>query len=114
MKKQILLRLNKLQQASAYRASSFTRDLGFQHISVLNGSNTPNSKIVEKKTSFFIKILSILKQEGYIRYFIIENQGRSVSVTVFLKYSSQGNPGIRTIHSRSTSGRRLFVSVGPL
>jgi ribosomal protein S8 len=121
--KKLFSRLNQLQTASANRAASFTINRGdsdplfytFSRKKNLVGftSNALGHKEYTK-APFILQVLFMLKQEGYMRYFTIETKGRSVFVTVFLKYTQQGNPGIRSISNLSTPGRVLYVSINSL
>lgn len=119
--KKLFSRLNQLQIASANRAASFTINLGhsdslFYYFSekknLIEASNLRSKE--HRKAPFMLQILFILKREGYIRYFTIEIKGRSIFVTVFLKYTSQRIPGIRSISNISTPGRVLYVSINSL
>ena len=67
----------------------------------LNSVNIPASK-------FRSKILEILKTEGYINNFYLENDKKNIKVIkVNLKYY-EGNPVIKEIKRISKPGRRVY------
>ena len=72
----------------------------------LNSVNIPASK-------FRSKILEILKTEGYINNFNVENNDNKNILTIDLKYNS-GSPVITVIERVSRPGRRIFSSAESL
>lgn len=110
--KQVYNRLNILQKTSINRTPSFERKVG--NLTTFELKNTVDSKLQEISQSFFFQILTLLKKEGYIRYFVINIKGRSVFVTVYVKYSPQGNSRIRSIKNITTPGRAVHTSVNAL
>ena len=62
---------------------------------------------------FKVKILNVLKNEGFIHdYFLEENKEKS-NVTINLKYK-MGNPVINNIQRISKPGRRIYSSAESL
>lgn len=115
--KKLCYRLNQLKNAFANRAPSFTRTLGYSDIIYNSSEINPKNKddsykglVYTSKNPFLLEILSVLKREGYIRFYTVEPKGRSINVTVYLKYTAQGCPGIRSIFPISTPGRILYAS----
>lgn len=53
------------------------------------------------------KILEILKAQGFIENFLINNETRKMRV--FLKYTRQRRPVLNELKRKSTSGRRVYV-----
>ncbi len=83
-------------------------------IARIKNAQLRNHKIVELPSSNFkVSISEILKNEGYIiDYKINENNKKSV-LSINLKYHS-GNPVISTIERISKPGRRIFSSAESL
>ena len=73
-----------------------------------------NSKTVQLPSSKFkIKIADVLKGEGFIIDYNVENKSGKPNLTINLKYNS-GNPVINTIERVSKPGRRIFSSAESL
>ena len=79
----------------------------------LKNSQKRNHKKVELPSSKFkAKIADVLKSEGYIIDYKI-NDDKKPSIEINLKYNS-GNPVINTIERISKPGRRIFSSASSL
>ena len=79
----------------------------------LKNSQMRNHKKVELPSSKFkTKIADVLKSEGYIIDYKI-NEDKKPSIEINLKYNS-GNPVINTIERISKPGRRIFSSASSL
>lgn len=71
------------------------------------------SDFIKNANLNYIKILEILRNEGYIRAFFIkknDNINLSSNIIIYLKYDSQGNPARRRIFRVSTPGRKIYLS----
>merc|ERR1711991_1255641 len=64
-------------------------------------------------SNFKIKIADILKNEGFIKDFKVENKDNKSTLTLELKYHS-GNPVISAFERVSKPGRRIFSSADSL
>ena len=83
-------------------------------IARIKNANLRNYKKVQIPSSKFkTKIADVLKTEGYIIDYKIENVDGKNSLQIDLKYNS-GNPVINTIQRVSKPGRRIFSSVESL
>lgn len=60
------------------------------------------------------RILYILKEEHYIRDFIVVNDPVKKRLRIFLKYDRKGEPVIQHIARESKPGRRLYVGAGEI
>lgn len=60
------------------------------------------------------RILFILKEEHYIRDFIIVNDDKGGRLRAFLKYDSVGEPVIKSISRISKPGRRVYAKAGEI
>ena len=83
-------------------------------IARIKNANLRNYKKVQIPSSKFkTKIADVLKTEGYIIDYKIENVDGKDSLQIDLKYNS-GNPVINTIERISKPGRRIFSSAESL
>ena len=83
-------------------------------IARIKNSQTRNHKSVKLPSSKFkIKIAEVLKSEGYIIDFNVNENEKKPVLEIILKYNS-GNPVISTIERVSKPGRRIFSSAESL
>ena len=83
-------------------------------IARIKNAQIRNHKVVELPSSNFkISIAEILKSEGYIADFKINDESKKPTLLINLKYHS-GNPVISTIERISKPGRRIFSSAESL
>ena len=83
-------------------------------IARIKNAQLRNHKIVELPSSNFkISISEILKSEGYIIDYKINDDNKKPTLSINLKYHS-GNPVISTIERISKPGRRIFSSAESL
>jgi small subunit ribosomal protein S8 len=83
-------------------------------IARIKNSQVRNHKKVELPSSNFkVKIAEILKTEGFIVDYKVNNESNKPSLLINLKYHS-GNPVISTIERVSKPGRRIFSSAESL
>ena len=83
-------------------------------IARIKNAQLRNHKKVELPSSNFkVKILDILKSEGFIIDYKINKETKKPIVMINLKYHS-GNPVISTIQRISKPGRRIFSSAESL
>ena len=79
-------------------------------IARIKNAQMRNHKVVELPSSNFkISISEILKSEGYINDYKINEETKKPTLSINLKYHS-GNPVISTIERVSKPGRRIFSS----
>jgi small subunit ribosomal protein S8 len=77
---------------------------------IRNAQLRNKSKVTSPNSRLRIRVLDVLKSEGYIRgYAEVEREGRS-EVEIELKYFD-GEPVIREIERISKPGRRVYTSV---
>ncbi len=80
----------------------------------IKNSQMRNHKKVEIPSSNFkAKIADVLKNEGYINNFNVENNDNKNTLIIDLKYNS-GSPVITVIERVSRPGRRIFSSAESL
>ncbi len=79
-------------------------------IARIKNAQDRNHKLVELPSSNFkAKIADILKNEGFIKEFKVNNKDNKPILVLELKYHS-GNPVINTFERVSKPGRRIFSS----
>ena len=79
---------------------------------IKNAQVRNHSKVSLPSSKFKAKIADVLKSEGYIIDYKI-NEDKKPSIEIDLKYNS-GNPVINTIERISKPGRRIFSSANSL
>ncbi len=79
---------------------------------IKNAQVRNHSKVSLPSSKFKAKIADVLKSEGYIIDYKI-NDDKKPSIEINLKYNS-GNPVINTIERISKPGRRIFSSASSL
>ena len=89
---------------------SFTDPIGDMLARIRNGQMRLLSKIKMPASSFKGKILEILKREGFIlNYSLDQTNERKTKYSIDLKYHS-GSPVIKNIERISKPGRRFYSS----
>ncbi len=92
---------------------SLSDPIGDMIARIKNASIRNYKKVEIPSSKFKVKIADVLKNEGYIiDYKIEENQGKD-NLSINLKYNS-GNPVISSIQRVSKPGRRIFSSAESL
>ena len=76
---------------------------------IKNAQERNHKKVDLPSSNFKTKIADILKNEGFIKDFKINEQDKKSILTLELKYHS-GNPVISTFERVSKPGRRIFSS----
>ena len=91
---------------------SLSDPIGDMLARIKNAQVRNHSKVSLPSSKFKSKIADVLKAEGYIIDYKI-NDERKPSIEINLKYNS-GNPVINTIERISKPGRRIFSSASSL
>ena len=91
---------------------SLSDPIGDMLARIKNAQVRNHSKVSLPSSKFKSKIADVLKAEGYIIDYKI-NDDKKPSIEINLKYNS-GNPVINTIESISKPGRRIFSSASSL
>ncbi len=91
---------------------SLSDPIGDMLARIKNAQVRNHSKVSLPSSKFKAKIADVLKSEGYIIDYKI-NDDKKPSIEINLKYSS-GNPVINTIERISKPGRRIFSSASSL
>ena len=89
---------------------SLSDPIGDMIARVKNAQDRNHKKVELPSSNFKVKISDILKNEGFIKDFKVNNENDKKSVlTLELKYHS-GNPVISAFERVSKPGRRIFSS----
>ena len=91
---------------------SLSDPIGDMLARIKNAQVRNHSKVSLPSSNFKAKIAEVLKSEGYIIDYKI-NDDKKPSIEINLKYNS-GNPVINTIERISKPGRRIFSSASSL
>ena len=91
---------------------SLSDPIGDMLARIKNAQVRNHSKVSLPSSKFKSKIADVLKAEGYIIDYKI-NDDKKPSIEINLKYNS-GNPVIKTIERISKPGRRIFSSASSL
>ncbi len=91
---------------------SLSDPIGDMLARIKNAQVRNHSKVSLPSSKFKAKIADVLKTEGYIIDYKI-NDEKKPSIEINLKYNS-GNPVINTIERVSKPGRRIFSSANSL
>ena len=92
---------------------SLSDPIGDMIARVKNAQFRNHKKVDLPSSKFKVRIADILKNEGFIKDFSINNETNKSILSLELKYHS-GNPVISTIERISKPGRRIFSSAESL
>jgi small subunit ribosomal protein S8 len=76
---------------------------------IRNGQSAKLSSVAMPSSKIKVAIVSVLKEEGYVQDYKVEDQGAGTELTVSLKYF-EGKPVIDTIDRVSKPGLRIYKS----
>ena len=92
---------------------SLTDPIGDMLARIKNSQLRNHKKVEMPSSNFKMKIADVLKNEGYINGFNIDNNDNKQVLIIDLKYHS-GSPVISVIERISKPGRRVFSSAQSL
>ena len=92
---------------------SLSDPIGDMIARIKNAQSRNHKKVVLPSSNFKVKIAEILKNEGFIKDFIVKSDDKKNLLSLELKYHS-GNPVINTFERVSKPGRRIFSSADGL
>ena len=92
---------------------SLSDPIGDMIARIKNAQVRNHKKVSLPSSNFKVKIADILKSEGFINGYKIEDETNKPILSVDLKYYS-GNPVISSIERVSKPGRRIFSSASGL
>ena len=92
---------------------SLSDPIGDMIARIKNAQDRSHKKVELPSSNFKIKIADILKNEGFIKDFKINQESKKPLLSLELKYHS-GNPVISNFERVSKPGRRIFSSADSL
>tara|TARA_Y100001970_G_scaffold193785_1_gene235524 strand:- start:1713 stop:2108 length:396 start_codon:yes stop_codon:yes gene_type:complete len=92
---------------------SLSDPIGDMLARIKNAQMRSQKKVEMPSSKFKTKIAEVLKEEGFIIDFKIEENEKKQNLIIILKYNF-GNPVINTIERVSKPGRRIFSSAESL
>ena len=92
---------------------SLSDPIGDMIARVKNAQARNHKKVELPSSNFKVKIADILKNEGFIKDFKVEEENKKPKLSLELKYHS-GNPVISNFERVSKPGRRIFSSANGL
>jgi len=88
---------------------SFTDPIADMLTRIRNASSARHEKVLVPKSGLKIRIAEVLKDEGFIKDFVVHQDGVQGAITIFLKYSADREPAISDIKRVSKPGLRRYV-----
>ena len=93
---------------------SFADPIGDMITRIRNAQMRTSNNVTIPNSKFRVKILEVLKHEGYTNYKILsDNNNKKESLLVDLKYNN-GLPVIKEIKRVSKPGRRIYAKAGSI
>jgi small subunit ribosomal protein S8 len=88
---------------------SFTDPIGDMLTRIRNASSARHEKCLVPASRLKVKIAEVLKEEGFIKDFLVHEEGPQGAITILLKYSADREPAIGDIKRVSKPGLRRYV-----
>jgi small subunit ribosomal protein S8 len=89
---------------------SFTDPIGDMLTRIRNASRARHEKVLVPASRLKARIAEVLKDEGFIKDFVLHQDGRQGAITILLKYSGDREPAISEIKRVSRPGLRRYVA----
>jgi small subunit ribosomal protein S8 len=89
---------------------SFTDPIGDMLTRIRNASSARHEKCLVPKSRLKVRIAEVLKEEGFIKDFVVHQDGVQGAITIVLKYSADREPAISDIKRVSKPGLRRYVA----
>ena len=86
-----------------------TDPIGDMLTRIRNASSARHEKCLVPKSSLKVRIAEVLKEEGFIKDFVVHQDGVQGAITILLKYSADREPAISEIKRVSKPGLRRYV-----
>ena len=93
---------------------SFTDPIGDMLTRIRNASSARHEKVLVPKSRLKVRIAEVLKEEGFIKDFVVHQDGVQGAITILLKYSADREPAISDIKRVSKPGLRRYVPTGSI
>jgi small subunit ribosomal protein S8 len=76
---------------------------------IRNGCAARKDSVVMPASNLKLEVIKILRKEGYIKNFEVDENDKKKTVEVFLKYDEDKKSVIHGIQRESKSGRRVYT-----
>src|SRR5690242_12491512 len=88
---------------------SFTDPIGDMLTRIRNASRARHEKVLIPASRLKMRIAEVLKDEGFIKDYVLHEDATQGAITVVLKYTSDREPAISDIKRVSKPGLRRYV-----
>ena len=88
---------------------SFTDPVADMLTRIRNASRARHEKVLVPRSRLKVRIAEVLRDEGFIKDFVVHDDGPQGAITVLLKYSADREPAISEIKRVSKPGLRRYV-----
>jgi small subunit ribosomal protein S8 len=89
---------------------SFTDPIGDMLTRIRNASAARHEKVLVPRSRLKVRIAEVLKEEGFIKDYLVHQDGPQGAITILLKYSADREPAISDIKRVSKPGLRRYVA----
>ena len=89
---------------------SFTDPIGDMLTRIRNASAARHEKCLIPASRLKVRIAEVLKEEGFIKDYVLHQDGPQGAITILLKYSADREPAISDIKRVSKPGLRRYVA----
>jgi small subunit ribosomal protein S8 len=87
---------------------SFSDPIADMLTRIRNASSARHEKVLVPRSRLKIRIAEVLRSEGFIKDFIVHDDGPQGAITILLKYSADREPAISDIKRVSKPGLRRY------
>jgi small subunit ribosomal protein S8 len=77
---------------------------------IRNASSARHEKVLVPRSRLKIRIAEVLREEGFIKDFVVHQDGVQGAISILLKYSADREPAISDIKRVSKPGLRRYVA----
>ena len=81
---------------------------------IRNASSARHEKCLVPRSRLKIRIAEVLKEEGFIKDYLVHEDGPQGAITILLKYNADREPAISDIKRVSKPGLRRYVPTGSI
>jgi small subunit ribosomal protein S8 len=89
---------------------SFTDPIGDMLTRIRNASSARHEKVLVPKSRLKVRLAEVLRDEGFIKDFVVHQDGVQGAISILLKYSADREPAISDIKRVSKPGLRRYVA----
>ncbi len=88
---------------------SFTDPIADMLTRIRNASAARHEKVLVPASRLKVRLAEVLKEEGFIKDYVLHQDGPQGAITILLKYSADREPAISEIKRVSKPGLRRYV-----